>query len=282
GVLDDYAFLTDGLLALHEATGDARWLAPAQRLADVMLARFEDDAGGGFFLTPESSNLLIRPKPFEDNAIPSGNGVALRVLRTLAGKPGAERYAKAAARIPSSAGALLERAPHALPTTVAVLLGTPAPKSSVLAAAQPEAASARTHERKAFRLPRSGDHVRARLVRMPEADPARFAVHLAIDDGWHVNANPASFAFLVATAVERIEGGTPLEIRYPKGESFQPDFADEPIQVYEGAVEIPVSLSDGASGSPRLAVRFQACDDAQCLPPDRVVLALEAPNKAAP
>ncbi len=112
GVLDDYAFVADGLLALHEATGDAHWRETARRLAGVMLARFEDGSGGGFFLTPDGSTLLVRPKPFEDNALPSGNGVALRVLHTLAAEFGSERYTEAAAGIAASAGVLLERAPQ--------------------------------------------------------------------------------------------------------------------------------------------------------------------------
>jgi uncharacterized protein YyaL (SSP411 family) len=282
GVLDDYAFLADGLLALHEATGDARWLAAARRLADVMLARFEDGAGGGFFLTPEGSTLLARPKPFEDNAEPSGNGVALRVLRTLATADGSERYADAAVRTAASAGALLERAPHALPTMVAVLVGTPAPRPSALAnaPAEPEGAAAGSKASESFRLPRSEDHVRARLVRTSE--PRRVVVHLEIDEGWHVNANPASYPFLVATAVEGIDGDAAVTARYPEGASFRPAFADEPIQVYGGAVEIPVALSGGADRALRLTVRFQACDDRQCLPPHRAVLALEAPAEGAP
>jgi len=284
GVLDDYAFLADGLLALHEATGDARWLPPARGLADVMLARFEDGAGGGFFLTPEESTLLVRPKPFEDNAEPSGNGVALRVLRTLGAKLASERYARAAAGIESSAGALLARAPYALPTTVAALVDTPAPKPTAraLASAEPEASSS-SEPSESFRLPRSEDHVRVRLVRIPE--PSRLVVQLEIDEGWHVNANPASYPFLVATAVEGIDGTGAVAARYPKGASFRPAFVDEPIQVYEGRLAIPISLSDGAGGgaeSPRLAVHFQACDDHQCLPPHRAVLALEPFAETAP
>lgn len=278
GVLDDYAFLADGLLALHGATGDLRWLAATRRLADVMLARFEDASGGGFFLTPAGSTLLVRPKPFEDNALPSGNGVALRVLRSLAETVGSARYSRAAARTAAAAGALLERAPSALPTTVAVLVASPETEASAPATvtADPKTADPRGTASEAFRLPQSQDHVDARLSLAPGSDPPDLVVHLRIDEGWHVNANPASTAFLVATAVEAVGEGASVTARYPKGESFQPAFADSPIQVYEGAVEIPVSLADGANRSPRLAVRFQACNDRQCLPPHRAMLGLES------
>jgi hypothetical protein len=285
GVLDDYAFLADGLLALHEATGDRRWLATARRLVDVLLARFEDPRGGGFFLTPGGSDLLVRPKPFEDNAVPSGNGVALRVLRTLAAKLGSERYASAAAGIPSSAGALLRRAPYALPTTVAVLASTPEPGEAGLLQAGPgsEAARAPTDGAEAFRFPTSEDHVRARLLWPKDRERSELVVRMSIDEGWHVNANPASLPFLVATSVEVLDGnGAAVAIRYPEGRSFRPAFASTSLQVYEGTVEIPVTLRDGAIPPERLALRFQACDSSRCLPPDREVLALEGAAEAAP
>jgi hypothetical protein len=100
---------------------------------------------------------------------------------------------------------------------------------------------------------------------------------MTIDEGWHVNANPASLPFLVATTVEGLDGNGVGGIRYPKGRSFRPDFASAAIRVYEGTV----ALEDDAS-SERLALHFQACDASRCLPPHRAVLALDAPAEAAP
>ncbi len=71
-------------------------------------------------------------------------------------------------------------------------------------------------------------------------------------------------------------------IRYPKGQSFRPEFASAAIRVYEGTVEIPVALEDDADSPDGLALRFQACDASRCLPPHRAVLALDAPAEAAP
>jgi uncharacterized protein YyaL (SSP411 family) len=284
GVLEDYAFLADGLLGLHGATGDSQWLDSARGLADVLLARFEDEADGGFFMTPEGSDLLVRPKPFEDNAVPSGNGVALRVLRTLAArleaKPeDARRYAKAADRLVASAGLLLERAPSVIPTTVAAL-GS---------ASSASLASASVAAREPFRVPRSQDYVKARLVRSSADDPGRLAVQLAIDEGWHVNANPASLDFLIPTTVEGVDGLETLPIAYPKGQRFRPAFVSDAIEVYEGRVEIPVELAgdvpdsgEGRDDGLRLALRFQACDEERCLPPHRAVLSIGAPSGASP
>jgi uncharacterized protein YyaL (SSP411 family) len=85
GYLEDYAFLADGLLALYEATFTPRWLAEAHALAETMVAQCWDDDNGGFFDTGRDHEALIaRPKSVFDNAIPSGNSVAVEVLQRLA------------------------------------------------------------------------------------------------------------------------------------------------------------------------------------------------------
>jgi uncharacterized protein YyaL (SSP411 family) len=89
--LDDYACLIDGLIDLYQATFDPRWLEVALELADQLLARFEDPHGGGFFYTSsDHEELVARPKDTQDNATPSGNGMAayaLARLGTLVGQP---------------------------------------------------------------------------------------------------------------------------------------------------------------------------------------------------
>ncbi|MEX2304397.1 MAG: thioredoxin domain-containing protein, partial [Bryobacterales bacterium] len=81
--LDDYAFLTAGLIDLYEATGDLRWLREAIALDAVLAEHYEDRENGGFFLTSgDHESLLAREKPSYDGAEPSGNSVAvLNLLR---------------------------------------------------------------------------------------------------------------------------------------------------------------------------------------------------------
>ncbi|MGN6244155.1 MAG: thioredoxin domain-containing protein, partial [Motilibacteraceae bacterium] len=57
GVLEDYADVAEGLLALHAVTGEARWLAQAAALLDVVLERFAD-GGGGFYDTADDAESL--------------------------------------------------------------------------------------------------------------------------------------------------------------------------------------------------------------------------------
>ena len=63
-----------------------------------MLARFTDPAGG-FFDTPDGAEqLLLRPKDLQDNAVPSGNALAVEALLTLAALTGRTEWRRLAER----------------------------------------------------------------------------------------------------------------------------------------------------------------------------------------
>ena len=96
GVLEDYACLAEGLLALYEATFEERWFVAARQLADQILDRFADPDGGFFDTAADHERLVARPKDIQDNATPSGNSTATLVLLRLASMTGDERYRTAA------------------------------------------------------------------------------------------------------------------------------------------------------------------------------------------
>lgn len=83
---DDYAFFIQGLLELHRATDDPRWLNEAIMLAEQMVTDFSDPVHGGFFLTSSRHDpLLFRNTGMIGGGnIPSSNGVAARALMRLA------------------------------------------------------------------------------------------------------------------------------------------------------------------------------------------------------
>ena len=84
GYLDDYAFLIDGLLALHEATGEAKWLKQADELQKIQNELYWDEEAGGFFFTSaDHESLLARAKNPNDGAVPAGNSVAMTNLMYL-------------------------------------------------------------------------------------------------------------------------------------------------------------------------------------------------------
>ena len=92
--LDDYTFLTWGLLNLYEATFEVRYLQKAIALERESLTRFRD-ATGRFYLTT-SNDLLLRPRETSDGALPSGNSVQLTNLVRLSRITGDAFYEKAA------------------------------------------------------------------------------------------------------------------------------------------------------------------------------------------
>ena len=116
GYLDDYAYLIHGLLNLHDATGDKRWLDEAKTLTDAMIQYHGDKDGGGFFYTAnDSEKLFARAKDQYDGAQPSGNSVAARDLVRLWIKTGEEKYAKEAERTIQALAVPLKNSPGSLP-----------------------------------------------------------------------------------------------------------------------------------------------------------------------
>ena len=110
GYLEDYAFLVHGLLNLHDATGDKKWLdagKESDRHDDRVSRRQE--ARRLLFHRPRSRKAL-RPRQDRliDGAQPSGNSVAVRNLVRLWKKTGEERYAQEADKCYRAFAASLE------------------------------------------------------------------------------------------------------------------------------------------------------------------------------
>jgi uncharacterized protein YyaL (SSP411 family) len=282
--LADYAFLVRGLLALHEATAEPRWLAAAAELASEQQERL-GDANGGFFVAGAAADLLFRSMDPFDGATPAPNAVAVINLIDLA-----ERQPHEAARWRGRAeaalrafGSLIEQHPEAVR-----MLAVAARRFHGGAPASAAAA----HEREAGAGPLAMlEEESAHLVTLRlDVDPAgggtggwrRFRLHLDVAAGWHLQANPASAAYLLATALGG-EGAELRDVAYPAGETVHAAFAKEPLAVYQGQVEIsgacrpqdPSSAPHaGGAGEPRLVLAYQLCDHARCLPPVRRFLTL--------
>jgi uncharacterized protein YyaL (SSP411 family) len=114
GFLDDYANVAYGLLELHVATGDVRWLLEANRLALLAVELFADERHGGFFLSaPDADRRVPRSKELQDTPTPSGNSMLAWVLLRLArtwGDDGLEQRAVSVFRLIEQG---LRRAPGA-------------------------------------------------------------------------------------------------------------------------------------------------------------------------
>ena len=112
GYLEDYAFLVDGLLVLHEATFQARWLDDAVDLGYAMVDLFWDAAAGQFYDTgADHEELVVRPRDLTDNAVPAGSSMAASVLLKLAVVTGDGDLERRAVEAMRSARAVMERFP---------------------------------------------------------------------------------------------------------------------------------------------------------------------------
>ena len=105
---------------------------------------------------------------------------------------------------------------------------------------------------------------------------------VTVEDGWHVNANVPTFDYLIPTELVLAlpEGWKTAGITYPEAEHQKFTFAEEPLAVYDGTVEIHAELAvpagAAAGGYPVAAtLQYQACDDQQCLPPTEATAKLD-------
>jgi uncharacterized protein YyaL (SSP411 family) len=114
-LLDDYAFLLEGVLHLYEATLDPGHLEFAIELAREMLSRFEDSDQGGFWQAVDSPQLILRVKEDYDGAEPSGNSVAAQGLLRLATMTGDPTFRAAGWSTLQGFQNRLQRMPQALP-----------------------------------------------------------------------------------------------------------------------------------------------------------------------
>ncbi|MGI5367723.1 thioredoxin domain-containing protein [Streptomyces iakyrus] len=113
GVLEDYADVAEGFLALASVTGEGVWLEFAGFLVDHVLARFTDSESGSLYDTAADAERLIRrPQDPTDNAAPSGWSAAAGALLGYAAHTGSEPHRTAAEKALGVVKALGPRVPR--------------------------------------------------------------------------------------------------------------------------------------------------------------------------
>lgn len=112
--LDDYASLANALVSLYEVTTNERWIDEAVALMDIVLGKFTDPAGSGFYYTAsDHEELIARTKELTDSSTPSGNGLAATALLRLGHLLGRSDYLDAAERTLTAALPVMQRVPTA-------------------------------------------------------------------------------------------------------------------------------------------------------------------------
>jgi len=122
-------------------------------------------------------------------------------------------------------------------------------------------------------IPKPEELLQIQAKATPSTDGRSATIHLEVRvaHGWHVNSHKPSEEYLIATTatLDKAEGLSASEPVYPPGKLKKFAFSEKPLSVYEGVflVDIPVSWTGTAPASFAGVVHFQACNDAQCLPP---------------
>ncbi|MBO0910258.1 MAG: thioredoxin domain-containing protein [Acidobacteria bacterium] len=96
GFLDDYASTANACLDAYEATADLTYFRQARQITDLMIEKFYDLEGGGFFDSARDASslgVLATPrKPFQDSPTPGGNPMAAIALLRIDGYTGEAGY----------------------------------------------------------------------------------------------------------------------------------------------------------------------------------------------
>ena len=272
--LTDYVYFVRGLLRLHEATGEPRWLAEAARLTDEQEGRLGSPRGG-FFNSADAPDLLVRGKEVFDGAMPGANGVAAHNLLDLAGATGESRFLALAERTLRAFAPLVARHPEGAKTMSLALARFARVEAQ---GSFPGAGSLRSGDSvdSAALFSVKGDiagrgdlgSVAQRVVEatlrsdLPDTAGKRpFVLTLVVAEGWHLAADL------------RVEGVN-LELDAASMVYPQPEVTGEPgsplyQQAFRGKVIIAgrARSAQGAAAEPALKVSYQACDDRRCLPP---------------
>ncbi len=120
GVADDYGNLAEGLLALHQATAEPRWLEAAEELLATARRHFGSDDGGFHDTADDAESLYLRPRSGADNAEPSGQSALAGALVTLGALTGSTDLFEAGRQATQAGLALAVREPRFGGWTLAV------------------------------------------------------------------------------------------------------------------------------------------------------------------
>jgi len=276
----DYAFLARGLLGLYEATDEPVYLRQGEELVSTMDRLFWDAEDGGFFMTDRSEALIAESKHPYDGAIASGNSEAANVLVKLAAITGRDAYqTRADQTLVAFAGALARNTGGFSRMMLALHHNLNGSEGAAPATAQQIAADA-----PATSFPDSRDHVHAdAFVSTDFLQPGgsfEVAARLVVAAGWHINANPATYDYLIPTTLQ-VASDLPVDVisvSYPPARVFQPAFAEDSLSVYtdttilRAVVRLAADADPASTDGLSLRLLFQACDDAQCLAPAEVTL----------
>ena len=227
-------------------------------------------AEGALAMTAHQADLLIPPEDTGDSAYPSGTSATISLWLRLHVATGEDAYLSAVERVLDYYGTRLDNFPELWASAVAAVNAAVFRDGVALRSIDDTGVAARKDDRSVVvRVPDTAVHVRATAHLREVAGRDEIVVTLEIEDGYHVNANPASLDYLIPTSV-RFDGNSPMRLSYPAPVRLKPSFSPLALDVYQGSASIVAIFPDGAlEGAEAIAgtVTAQACNDRVCLPP---------------
>ena len=314
GLLEDYAHVIAGLLALAKAlreqptpgrtTRVAELVSRSKSLLMIVETAFGDDVHGGYFDTRgDQPDLFVRPRQTYDGAVPSAQSVMLHNLIDLHELTGDSLFLdRAVACLAGVSSAIADSPVAAIGSTRALLR-----LMQLLGAHE---LSDRLADLGAPMLAREDPSGKADgivdvlvstdTLELDGLEPAEMFIRLEIKPGYHINSAYAaeqSGGVVVPLRIGLTGGklndqGQPLSLRvyadYPSGEPMAAaanGAGGAGYTVHEGTVELRIVVEmvtppDGTApanltGDERLTLQYQACRADACLQPARLVLPVE-------
>jgi len=195
--LDDYAFLTWGLIELYEATFEQRYLAAAVDLTSVITGHFKDSDTGGFFSTADDADVPIaRVMTAYDNAVPSGNSVAMLNLLRLSGLTNDRSLRDRAEELGKTFSGQVERVPSAYVFMLCGLDYMSGPGMEVVIAGDP----AKSDTRAMIQVLRSRFLPHAVVLFRPETGDRDHASEM--DDKRPINGKATAYVCMASSCLE--------------------------------------------------------------------------------
>ena len=250
----DYAYLAQALIALFDDTSDTKYLDLSVQLVETMNEQFWDTKTGGYFIGQSEVGgavLPTRPKALFDNAAPTGNSVALRVLVQLWNRTGDDKYRVRAESLVAAFSEYLSRDgsgfAYFLVATNDLLNG----------------------EIGAHRYSAKGK-VKAAVS---SSDGRTIDVRVEVAPGWHINSDTPLQDYLIPT---RLTGGNEAalaSVSYPASVTRQLGFQRSELDLFEGAIQLSGVLPDTLrdANSANIELQLQACSDEICLAPETLL-----------
>ncbi len=248
-VLEDYAFVAEGILALYDATLDDKWLKRARKITNSIMDKFYDEDSGAYFMNYVSKDEPQIPKiqNSSDGAIYSATAALHKVLQRLYVRTGDDEYEELADKLLSAISGNIKFAP----TQNAYILASVADKLK---------------GEVGTRVFAGRGHVKIKI----KDDAKGEYVELEFDDKWHINSDLPLDDYLIPTKLQAVNGKLD-QIQYPEATVIKLGFSQSKLALYSGNAKIYFTCN--AKNPPdKISLTLQACNDKKCLPPETRLL----------